>query len=210
MSLAVEVQSLNHWTAREVLILWEVIYKERQILFHLFKLDIFCFFSYLIVLAKISNVMLNRSDERRHPYLILNLKKAIISLSWGFSGGSDSKVSVCNAGHNLQCCLQFWVRSLGQEDPLEKEMATHSSILAWKIPWTEEPGRLQSMGSQRVGHDWATLLYLSWQHFFPKTAFFRLRMLPLFLVCWDFYHKWRLKFIKNSFSMYEDDHIFFL
>ena len=46
-----------------------------------------------------------------------------------------------------------WVQSLGQEDPLEKEMAPHSSTLAWKIPWTEEPGRLQSMGSQRVGHD---------------------------------------------------------
>ena len=45
------------------------------------------------------------------------------------------------------------VQSLGREDPLEKEMATHSSILAWKIPWTEEPGRLQSLGSQRVGHD---------------------------------------------------------
>ena len=43
-------------------------------------------------------------------------------------------------------------RSLGREDPLEKEMATHSSILAWKIPWTEDPGRLQSMGLQRVGH----------------------------------------------------------
>ena len=49
---------------------------------------------------------------------------------------------------------QVW--SLGQEDPLEKEMATHSSILAWKIPWTEDPGGLQSMGSQRVGHDLAT------------------------------------------------------
>ena len=45
------------------------------------------------------------------------------------------------------------VRSLGWEDPLEKEMATHSSTLAWRIPWMEEPGRLQSMGSQRVGHD---------------------------------------------------------
>ena len=45
------------------------------------------------------------------------------------------------------------VRSLGREDPLEKEMATHSSIIAWRIPWIEEPGRLQSMGSQRVGHD---------------------------------------------------------
>ena len=46
------------------------------------------------------------------------------------------------------------VRSLGREDPLEEEMATHSSILAWRIPWTEKPGRLQSMGSQRVGHDY--------------------------------------------------------
>ena len=45
------------------------------------------------------------------------------------------------------------VQSLGGEDPLEKEMATHSSTLAWRIPWREEPGRLQSMGSQRVGHD---------------------------------------------------------
>ena len=48
---------------------------------------------------------------------------------------------------------ETWVRSLGQEDPLEKEMATHSSTLAWKIPWTEERSRLQSMGSQRVGHN---------------------------------------------------------
>ena len=47
---------------------------------------------------------------------------------------------------------------LGREDPLEKEMATHSSTLAWKIPWMEEPGRLRSMGSQRVGHDWGTKL----------------------------------------------------
>ena len=48
---------------------------------------------------------------------------------------------------------ETWVRSLGQEDPLEKVMATHSSTLAWRILWTEEPGRLESMGSQRVGHD---------------------------------------------------------
>ena len=51
---------------------------------------------------------------------------------------------------------QVW--SLGQEDPLEKEMVTHSSTLAWRIPWIEEPGGLQSTGSQRVGHDWATSL----------------------------------------------------
>ena len=53
----------------------------------------------------------------------------------------------------LPTMRKTWVRSLGREDPLEKEMATHSSILAWKIPWTEEPGGLQSKGSQRVGHD---------------------------------------------------------
>ena len=47
----------------------------------------------------------------------------------------------------------MWVRSLGWEDPLEKEMATHSSILAWEIPWKEEPGKIQSLESQRVGHD---------------------------------------------------------
>ena len=54
---------------------------------------------------------------------------------------------------HLSTMQETWVRSLGREDPLEKEMATHSSTLAWKIPWTEEPGRLQSMESQRVGHD---------------------------------------------------------
>ena len=52
----------------------------------------------------------------------------------------------------LPTMWETWVQSLGREDLLEKEMATHSSILAWKIPWMEEPGRLQSMGSQRVGH----------------------------------------------------------
>ena len=51
---------------------------------------------------------------------------------------------------------EMCVQSLGQEDPLEEEMAAYSSILAWKIPWTEEPGGLQSMGSQRVGHNLAT------------------------------------------------------
>ena len=53
----------------------------------------------------------------------------------------------------LPAMQETWVQSLGWEDLLEKAMATHSSILAWKIPWTEEPDRLQSMGSQRVGHD---------------------------------------------------------
>ena len=58
----------------------------------------------------------------------------------------------------LSAVQDTWVWSLGWEDPLEKEMATHSSILAWKMPWMEEPGRLQSMGLQRVWHDWGTSL----------------------------------------------------
>ena len=62
----------------------------------------------------------------------------------GFPGGSDGKESTVQDN---------WVRSLGQEDPLEKGMATQSSILAWRIPWTEEPGGLQFMGLQRVRHD---------------------------------------------------------
>ena len=57
---------------------------------------------------------------------------------------------------NLAAMWDTQVRSLGWEDPLEEEMATHSSIFAWRIPWTEEPGGLQSIGSQRVGYDWAT------------------------------------------------------
>ena len=64
---------------------------------------------------------------------------------------------------------ETWVRSLGWEDPLEKEMAIHSSTIAWKIPWTEEPGRRQSMGSQRVGHDCATSLIQLLQKSKPST-----------------------------------------
>ena len=59
---------------------------------------------------------------------------------------------------NLPTMQETWVWSLGQEDTLEKGMATHSSILAWGISWTEKPGRLQSMRSERVGHDWLPLL----------------------------------------------------
>ena len=82
----------------------------------------------------------------------------------------------------LPTMQETWIRSLGQEDPLEKEVAIHSSTLAWKIPWMEEPGRLQSMGSQRVGHDWATsphtnkaqsdLPQLKDDHFFPWLSSF--------------------------------------
>ena len=59
----------------------------------------------------------------------------------------------------MQETQETQVQSLGQEDPLDDGMATHSSILAWRIPWTEEPGRLQSMGSQRIGHDLSDLAH---------------------------------------------------
>ena len=70
-----------------------------------------------------------------------------ISKIWGFPGGSEAK--------NMLANQETWVQSLSGEDPLEKEMATHSSILAWEIPWTEEPGGLQSMGSQK-SQTWLT------------------------------------------------------
>ena len=66
----------------------------------------------------------------------------------------NGKVSlIAQSVKHLPAMQEIWVQFLGPEDPLEKEMATHSSTLAWKIPWTEEPGRLKSTGSQRVKHN---------------------------------------------------------
>ena len=79
--------------------------------------------------------------------------KHLLTWALGFPGSSDGKASAYNAGD---------LGSIpGWEDPLEKELATHSSILAWKIPWTEEPGRLQFTGLQRVGHDWVPSPHLN-------------------------------------------------
>ena len=75
----------------------------------------------------------------------VQLSDSVMHVYPGFPGSSMVK--------NPPTMWETWVRSLGQEDPLEKEMATHSSILAWEIPWTEESGGLRSMGSQRVRHD---------------------------------------------------------
>ena len=76
----------------------------------------------------------------------------------GFPGGSVVK--------NPPAIQETWVPSPGWEDPLEEEMATHSSILPWKIPWTEEPGRLEFIGSQRVGHNLGTKQQSGiWKHF---------------------------------------------
>ena len=75
----------------------------------------------------------------------LNLLYGPTLTSVGFPGGLAVK--------NLPAMQEMWVGSLSREDSLEEKMATHSNILAWRIPWTEEPGGLQFMGSQRVGHD---------------------------------------------------------
>ena len=75
------------------------------------------------------------------------------SLQVGIQPQASSHSLVAQMVKNLPVMWETWVRSLSWEDPLEEGMATHSNILAWKIPWTEEPSWLQSMGSQRVGHD---------------------------------------------------------
>ena len=87
----------------------------------------------------------------------------VVKFSEAFPGGSVDKESACNAG-DPGSIPRWW-------NPLEKEMATHSSIFAWKIPWTEEPGGLQSIGSQRVGHDFAaTSTKIQWWNQIPKDS----------------------------------------
>ena len=113
---------------------------------------------------KIIFLHLNELRNFKNPKLTWYYKSTILQFfkkrkSWGnglegfswlsFPGGSDGK-------KNLPAAQETWVRSLGQEDPLEKEMATYSRILVWQILWTEEPGRLQSLGLQRLRQDWVT------------------------------------------------------
>ena len=88
------------------------------------------------------NVILNKVDQKR--YAVYSIETKIGKSNFMFPG------QLCGQDSAYQCT---WVRSLGGEDPLEKEIATHFSILAWKISWAEEPGGLQFMGSQTVRHD---------------------------------------------------------
>ena len=103
------------------------------------------------------------SGIRMSMTIIICLSHHCILEAWALL--SFSLIHRCNRAslvaqrlNRLPLMQETWVRSLDWENPLEKEMATHSSILAWRIPWTEEPGGLQSTGSQRVGHNWATSL----------------------------------------------------
>ena len=128
-------------------------------------------------LSPSSNQLLRSIDSHLHISLLLSIwvgpKMVLITchLDYNnssslptfqvFPGGSDGKASAYNAGD---------LGSIpGLEDPLEKEMATHSSTLAWKIPWMEEPRRLQSMVLQRVGHDWTTSLSFFLSNFMQMT-----------------------------------------
>ena len=94
--------------------------------------------------------------DARCPMVSALISAEILSTSFGGSSWSTSGAFPCGSIKNLPAMLETWVRFLGGEDPLEKGLATYSSILAWRIPWTEEPGTLQSMGSQRVGPECMT------------------------------------------------------
>ena len=104
----------------------------------------------------------------------------------GFPGGARGKETVCQCRRPRRPSI----RSLGQEDPLEEGMAAHSSILVWRIPWTEEPGRLQSVGSQRVRYDWSNLactharkpLPNPWSWKFIPMCFIKVSILTLFIL----------------------------
>ena len=119
--------------------------------------------------------------------------------SWVPSGLTTSAclaaaiVNVCRELSDKEICLQMsemWVRSLGQEDPLEKGMATHSSLLAWRIPCTEEPDGLHSVGLQRVRHDWMTNFHTHSTGSGGDISFISLSIhLP-----WSFFFKWFLKY----------------
>ena len=116
-----------------------------------------------------------------YPMLLLLLFMGLLKLYLGAS----QAVLVVKSPLAIQ---ESWVRSLGQEDPLEEEMATQSSMIAWKIPWTEEPDGLQSIGLHRVGHDWRDLASVQTlpSYFFSRYSFSGLANLPLILQIWKY------------------------
>ena len=138
------MQSLDHWTIRKVY-LFSLFLSTNVSINFFWSLWIFVLYSenfiklFCICLIRFSrfNLMIHWVNMHLSPNIVI----------WGFSGGSVVKNPPANA--------EDWVWSLGWEE-LEEETATHSSILAWEIPWTEEPGGLQSTGLQRVEHDLVT------------------------------------------------------
>ena len=110
--------------------------------------------------------LLKPLDMHSKYCFLLNLPSLVECHMWKVTQGHQQLTHfyctcsmVAQMVKNLPAMPETWIGSLGLEDSLEKEMATHSSILAWRIPWTEEPGSLQSMGSQRVRHDRVTNIF---------------------------------------------------
>ena len=114
--------------------------------------------------------LLNSWKMRWIPCLLRKSLLLMVSSIWKFIR-SDLRMAFY---HNLPAVQETWVWFLRWQDPLEKGMATHSSILVWKIPWTEESGRLQSMGLLRVGHNWVNNTFtfhqpsFKWKYFSTK------------------------------------------
>ena len=151
----------------------------------LFKIFVFCsswlfFLTLILILGKIWVIWITEvwsTSSNFSPEASASVFTQVLALKMDFINGQQSskgrKVTsvlsslVAQRVKKLPLMRETWVRSLGREDPLEKEMATHPSILAWRIPWMEEPGRLQCTGSQRVEHDWATSLSL---YFIEKSS----------------------------------------
>ena len=104
----------------------------------------------------------------------------------------SNRASLVQMVKNLPAVRKTWVQPPSQEDHLEKKMATHSSILAWRIPWAEEPGRLQSMGSQRIEHNWATNTFIPTRPIYQQVSKWQ-RLLHIFL--WAIFPQPRISFI---------------
>ena len=120
-----------------------------------YKLSIFSFVSCAFGITS-KKWLWNTKSQRFTPMLSY---KSFIILAFTFDPiWGNFHILVAQTVKRLPTMWETWVQFLDWKDLLEKEMATHSSILAWKIPWMEEPGRLQSMGWQRVEHNWATSL----------------------------------------------------
>ena len=176
--------------------------------FFLFNSDVFISFSWLTVLGRTSSIMLNRSGEHRHPsldpdnsgYVAYDISCGFVKYSFYYVEVHPSTSLVAQMVKRLPTMQETWVQSLGREDLLEKEMASHSSILAWKIPWTEQPGRLQSMGNA-TSRTWLSDFTFTFHPFIPN-------LLGVFIMkgCWilsnTFLHPLRYKdFIFHSINV---------
>ena len=128
-------------------------------------------------MATHSSVLAWRIPGMAEPGRLPSMGSHRVGHDWSDLAAAAVCSLVTQMAKNLPAMQETQVQSLGQEDPLEKGMATHSSILAWRIPWTEEPGRLQSMGSLRVGHDWlhfnfSLFTFMHWRRKWQPTPVF--------------------------------------